>query len=35
LTLCVDIFEKNDKDLQEVFTSMDNLDYGLLNFDVR
>jgi hypothetical protein len=35
LTLCVDVFDKNDKELQQVFSSMDNLDYGLLNFDVR
>jgi hypothetical protein len=35
LTLCVDVFDKNDKELQQVFSSIDNLDYGLLNFDVR
>jgi hypothetical protein len=35
LTLVADFFDKKDKELQEVCASMDNLDYGLLNFDVR
>ncbi len=35
LPVCVSVFDKSNKTLMDICTSMLNIDYGLINFDVR
>lgn len=35
LHLCTSVFDKNDKELADALSSIDNIDFGLVNFDVR
>ncbi len=35
LPLCVSLFDKSNSEMKEVCRSMSNIDYGLINFDVR
>lgn len=35
MPLCVSSFDKNNKEVKDVLVSIDNIDFGLINFDVR